>query len=354
MTAEPVRVGIVGYGLAGRVFHGRLLAGTPGAAVTAVLTGNPQRRAEVAQDHPGAVVHEDLQAVLASVNLLVVAAPNASHAAVASAAIDAGVPVVVDKPLALDAAEAKAVIDRAERVGVPLTVFHNRRWDADQLTLRRLVEAGELGEVRRYESRFERWRPELAAGKWRESLPPTAGGGILLDLGSHLVDQALHLFGPVRDVYAEIDARRGGPEDDVFLALRHTGGTYSQLWASAVAGAPGPRLRVLGAAGAFVVQHLDGQEDALRAGRVPGRDGPWGIEPADRQGVLHRGEQMQPVAGERGRWDAFYPAVLAALRDGTPMPVDPRDAVAGLEVLAAARRAAAEQAVVRLDPTGPG
>jgi predicted dehydrogenase len=349
MTTEPLRVGIIGYGLAGRVFHGRLLAGTPGAAVTAVLTRDPQRRAQVAEDHPGAEVHQDVEAVLAAVDLLVVAAPNASHATAATAAIDAGVPVVVDKPLALDAAEAAALVDRAERAGVPLTVFHNRRWDADQLTLRRLVEAGELGEVRRYESRFERWRPERAAEKWRESLPATAGGGILLDLGSHLVDQAVHRFGPVAEVYAEVDARRGGPEDDVFVALRHAGGVYSQLWASAVAASPGPRLRVLGSAAAFVVEHLDGQEDALRAGRIPGRDGPWGVEPPDRQGVLRYGAESRPAAGEPGRWDSFYPAVLAGLRTGTPMPVDPHDAVAVLRVLEAARRSATERSVVRLE-----
>jgi len=348
MGAEPVRVGIAGYGLAGRVFHGRLLAGTPGAAVTAVVTRDPQRRAQVAQDHPGAVVYDDVEAAVAAVDLLVVATPNASHAAVAATAVDAGVPVVVDKPLAVAAADARAVVERSEAAGVPLTVFQNRRWDADQLTLRRLVAAGELGEVRRYESRFERWRPAPAPDKWRESLPATGGGGILLDLGSHLVDQAVHLFGPAISVYAEIDARRGGPEDDVFLALEHAGGEYSQLWASAVAAAPGPRLRVLGSAAAFVVEHLDGQEDALRAGRIPGRDEPWGVEPPDRQGALRHGSESRPAAGERGRWDSFYPAVLAALRDHTPMPVDPRDAVAVLDLLEAARRAAAERLVIRL------
>jgi len=346
MTAEPVRVGIVGYGLAGRVFHGRLLAGTPGAAVTAVVTRDPQRRAQAMADHPGARVYSDVAAAAAAVDLLVVAAPNASHAAVAGVAIDAGVSVVVDKPLAVTAAEGRAVADRAAAAGVPLTVFQNRRWDADQLTLRRLASGGDLGEVRRYESRFERWRPGLAADRWRESLAAAEGGGILLDLGSHLVDQAVQLWGPVREVYAEIDARRGGPDDDAFLALGHAGGVHSQLWASAVAGAPGPRLRVLGSAAAFVVEHLDGQEDALRAGGIPGRGEPWGVE--HRPGVLRYGADSRPVTSERGRWDSFYPAVLAALRDGTPMPVDPYDAVGVLEVLECARRAAAEHSVVRL------
>ncbi len=351
VTAEQVRVGIAGYGLAGRVFHGRLLAGTPGAAVTAVVTRDPQRRAQAAADHPGVAVYDDVQAAVAVVDLLVVATPNGSHATVAGVAVDAGVPVVVDKPLAVTAAVARALADRAAAAGVPLTVFHNRRWDADQLTLRRLLADGELGAVRRYESRFERWRPALAAGKWRESLPAGEGGGILLDLGSHLVDQAVHLFGPVTGVYAEIEARRGGAEDDAFLGLTHEGGVHSHLWASAVAAAPGPRLRVLGSAAGFVVEHLDSQEDALRAGRSPSPGEPWGVEPPDRHGVLRHGAESRPVAGEPGRWDSFYPAVLAALRDGTPMPVDPYDAVRVLEVLEAGRQAAANRSVVRL-PAG--
>jgi predicted dehydrogenase len=352
MTAAELRVGIVGYGLAGRVFHGRLLAGTPGARVTAVVTRNPRRRAEAAADHPGVTAYDDVAAVLGAVDLLVVATPDAAHAPTAVAAIDAGVPVVVDKPLAVSAAQARAVVERAARAGVPLTVFQNRRWDSDQLTLRRLVAAGELGEVRRYESRFERWRPELNTAKWRDSLPVAEGGGQLFDLGSHLVDQAVHLFGPVDRLYAEVDARRGGSEDDVFLALTHGSGVRSHLWASAVAAAPGPRLRVLGSAGGYLVEPLDGQEDALRAGHIPGAGVPWGIEPADRAGVLRRGADSWPVPPERGRWDLFYPAVVAAVRGGGPMPVDPHEAVAVLELLEAARRSAAEREVIDVTLSG--
>ncbi len=339
---EVIRVGIVGYGLAGRVFHGRLLAGTPGARVAAVVTGDPRRRAEAAADHPGVVAHDTVDTMLGDVDLVVVASPDATHVANASAAIDAGVAVVVDKPLAPTAADARRLVDRAERVGVPLTVFQNRRWDSDQLTLRRLLEAGDLGSVRRYESRFERWRPSLTPGKWRETLPVAEGGGTLLDLGSHIADQAVHLFGPVERVYAEIDARRGGSEDDVFLAFTHASGVRSHLWASAVAAAPGPRLRVLGSAGAYVVEHLDGQEDALRAGHTPGDGEPWGVPAPGRGGMLRRGEESAAVTPERGRWDAFYPAVVAAVRDGAPMPVDPRDAVYVLELIETARRSAVE------------
>ena len=347
-----MRVGIVGYGLAGRVLHGRLLAGTPGARVAAVVTRDPQRRAEVITDHPAAVVCDDLRAALDLVDVVVVASPDSSHAELADLAIEAGRAVVVDKPFATSAAAARALVRHAAARGVPLTVFQNRRWDSDQLTLRRLITAGELGEVRRYESRFERWRPQLTPGKWRETLPESRGGGVLFDLGSHLVDQALQMFGPVAGVYAEIDSRRGGSEDDVFLALTHAGGVRSALWASSVTAAPGPRLRVLGSGGAFLLDGLDGQEAALRDGQVPGADGLWGVEPPEHAGALLRGAERWPVPSERGRWDLFYPAVLAAVRDGAPVPVDPAGAVAVLDVLEAARRSAATGTVVRPVPVG--
>jgi scyllo-inositol 2-dehydrogenase (NADP+) len=262
-------------------------------------------------------------------------------------ALDAGLPVVVDKPLAPTAAEARSLVEHAEKLGVLLTVFMNRRWDSDQLTLRRLLEEGKLGDVLRYESRFERWRPALSASKvWREVSSPEAGGGVLLDLGSHLVDQAIALFGPVDRVYAELESRRGGADDDVFLALEHGSGARSHLWASLLAAAPGPRLRVLGDRAALVVTDVDGQEDALRAGARPGGEEGWGAEPSERWGRLFTEEVSEAVDSERGDWPRFYIELERALREGSQPPVDPWQAVTGLEVLDAARRSAATATVV--------
>jgi scyllo-inositol 2-dehydrogenase (NADP+) len=287
------------------------------------------------------------EVVAGSYDLAVVTTPNRTHAPLAARLIEAGVPVVVDKPLAVTAAEARDLVAHAERRGVLLTVYQNRRWDSDQLTLRRLLAEGELGEVLRYESRIERWRPEVAPAKWRETDDPTAGGGVLLDLGSHLVDQAVTLFGPVTHVYAEIASRRGVPaDDDAFLALSHAAGVHTHISAGALVGAPGPRLRVLGTRGAYLVEHLDGQEDALRAGQRPGPG--WGTEPPQRWGRLIRGEETAPVPSESGRWPVFYEGVAAALREGSPPPVDPREAVLVLEVLEAARRSAARGDVIDL------
>jgi predicted dehydrogenase len=279
---------------------------------------------------------------------VVVAVPNTGHVEVADAAIAAGIPLVVDKPLASTIAEAEGIVARARAAGVPLTVFQNRRWDSDQLTLRRLLDEGALGEIARYESRFERWRPAPKGGAWREELSSEEGGGVLLDLGSHLIDGAIDLFGPPTRVYAEVAARRGGPaDDDAFVALHHPGGTISHLWCSAVAAVPAPRLRVQGSAAGFLVADLDPQEAKLRAGERPTGAG-WGLPTEAEYPSLVRGEESETVTPEPGDWRRFYELLRDALTDGAPLPVDPEDALETLRVLDAARRSAREGVVVPL------
>jgi scyllo-inositol 2-dehydrogenase (NADP+) len=336
-----IRVAIIGYGLAGSVFHGPLIASTPGLSVATVVTSNAQRADAARRAHPEARVLSDAGEVWQRArehDLAVIAAPNQAHVPLARRALDAGLAVVVDKPLAPTADEARALVSEAESADLMLSVFHNRRWDSDQLTLRRLIAEGELGDVRRYESRFERWRPEPGQTRWHHLATPAEGGGVLLDLGSHLVDQALLLFGPVRHVYGEVSNRRGpAADDDAFVALDHVSGVRSHLWASDLVGAPGPRLRVLGTGGAYVVAELDGQEEALRSGRRPAAVRPWGAEPRSRWGRLVRGVEEEPVPSEPGAWPEFYAGIVRALGDGARPPVDPWDAVTTLEVLEAAR-----------------
>jgi scyllo-inositol 2-dehydrogenase (NADP+) len=340
-----LRVAVIGYGLAGATFHAPLVASTPGFAVAAVVTSDPERGERARRDHPGARIlgsADELWDRAGEHDLVVVAAPNDAHAPLARRALDLGMPVVVDKPLAPSAADARALVETAEARGGLLTVFHNRRWDSDFLTLRRLMAEGRLGRVLRFESRFERWRPQLRPGAWREATPAAEGGGILLDLGSHLVDQALALHGPVASVHGEVDSRReGAADDDAFIALRHESGAISHLWASLVAAAPGPRLRVLGSEAAYVVERVDSQEEAMRAGRRPGDDEPWGVEPESRWGRLVRGDESEPVPSDNGAWPRFYAELGRALREGGPPPVDPSDAVTGLEILERARGGAA-------------
>jgi predicted dehydrogenase len=344
-----LRVAIIGYGLAGRVFHAPLIAATRGLTVTSVVTSSAERQAQVARDHPEARVLSSADRLWErdDHDVVVIATPNDTHAPLAMAAIDHGIAVVVDKPLAVSASRAEQLVAHAQRSGVLLSVFQNRRWDSDHLTLVRLLAGGHLGTVIRYESRFERWRPSPRPGSWRESLPPAQGGGLLLDLGSHLVDQALTLFGPVTEVYGEVQARRGPPaDDDVFIALRHAAGTISHLRASAVTAAPGPRLRVLGTEAAFVLRELDSQEDRLRAGDRPDTVSDWGTEPGVHRGRLVTGDVSVPVPSERGDWSQFYARLATALRDAGPPPVDPADAVATLRVLEHARESAATAATL--------
>jgi len=285
-----------------------------------------------------------------TVGLTVGAADGAGLAAAAGvgAALDAGLAVVVDKPLASDAAAARMLVEYAEAVGGLLTVFQNRRWDGDFLTLRKVLDAGRLGAVLRFESRFDRWRPD-GGGAWRETEAPSDGGGLLLDLGSHLADQAVQLFGPVARVYAELDVRRAGnaAEDDVFVALEHASGVRSHLAMSALVAQIPPRMRVLGDAGAFVKDGLDVQEAQLDAGMRPGEAG-WGEDPQTRWAMLGSDADAEPVPTLPGAYERFYAGVAAALRDGTAAPVDPWDAVGVLEILDAARRSSAQARVVEL------
>jgi predicted dehydrogenase len=336
------KVALLGYGLAGSTFHAPFISTTPGLELAVAVTGDDERRRQALREHPGVTVvgtADEVWERAAELDLAVIATPNSSHVPLGLSALEAGLGVVVDKPLALNAAEGSRLVDAAAERGLMLTVFQNRRWDGDFLTLRRLLEAKELGRVHRFESRFERWRPQLGHG-WRERIPAEEGGGLLLDLGSHLVDQAVQLFGPVRGLHAEVDARREGAvaDDDVFLALEHESGIRSHLWASALAAEPGPRFRVLGDRAAFVKEGVDVQEEALRAGRSPNEPG-FGDEPRERWGRLVTGEKSREVPTEPGSYGSFYAGVAASLRDGAPPPVDPRDAVAVLELLDEARAA---------------
>lgn len=345
-----IRVGLIGYGLAGSAFHAPLVAMTRGMRLAFVVTSNAERAARARAENPGAEVVDSADRLwdrAGKMDLVVVASPNRTHVPLAQAALRSGLAVVIDKPMAPTAAEGREVADEARERGLLLSVYQNRRWDGDFLTLRRLMAEGALGDVFRFESRFERWRPTPKGG-WREDPDPVGAGGTLFDLGPHLVDQALVLFGPVTHVYAEVSARRAGVrvDDDAFVALTHASGVRSHLHVSATAAEHGTRMRVLGTRAAYVKRGLDVQEAALKAGERPGPG--WGEEPEADWGRLGAGDVWTPVRTERGDYGAFYAGIAAALRDGAPPPVDPMDSVAGLEIIEAARRSSDEGTVIQL------
>ncbi|MFN2399940.1 MAG: Gfo/Idh/MocA family oxidoreductase [Gemmatimonadaceae bacterium] len=346
----PVRIGLIGYGLAGSAFHAPLIVVTPGLDLAVIVTGNPERRQQAERDHPRALIVESVEWLWAhahDLDVVVVATPNRTHVPLSLAALDAGLHVVVDKPLAPTAHEGQQLVHEARRRDRILVPFQNRRWDGDFRTAQRLLREGALGDPSRFESRFERWRPAPKTG-WRELGDPAEAGGLLFDLGSHLIDQALTLFGPVQQVYAELDRRRPGVEvdDDAFVAMSHHSGVRSHLWMSAVAAQPGPRMRILGSRAAYTKFGLDVQEKALRAGERPGAG--WGEDPRDHWGHLSNGTEEHAVPTERGAYQDFYARLVATIRLGAPPPVDADDAVATLRVIEAARESAVGKKLVSL------
>ena len=348
----PVRVGLIGYGLGGEVFHAPVVDANADMALVTIVTSDPERRDRAGARYPSARVVDGVEALWEKAgdhDLVIVCTPNSGHVPLGTAALRAGLSVVVDKPLAATSSDGRALADLAAERGLLLSVFQNRRWDGDFLTLRRLLEADALGPVVRFESRYERWRPEPQAGTWRERGAPQEAGGLLFDLGSHLVDQAIQLFRRPTHVYAEVDRRRAGVEvdDDVFVALTHPGGVRSHLWATVTAAILGPRFRVLGLKGAFEKFGIDPQEEALAAGERPvGPD--WGTEPEELWGSLSDGGSERRVRTMAGDYPAYYRGVVQALRTGSAAPVDVRESIEGLEVLEAARESSRTGAVVRM------
>lgn len=331
-----IRTAVVGFGTAGRVFHAPFLEADPAYSLDVVVTSNPERRAEAAVRHPAARVVDrpsDLWDLAEELDLVVIGSPSGTHAALAAAALDAGLDVVVDKPFAVTAEEGRALIAQAERLGRKLTVFQNRRWDGDFRTVRSLVAEGRLGEVRRFESRFEWFKPSVPAS-WKTEATVAEGGGILYDLGTHLIDQAVQLFGPVADLYAEVGRRRAGAvaDDDVFLALQHQSGVTSHLWMNGLAPVPGPRFHLVGSRAGYTSWGLDGQEPALKSGALPTDPG-FGETPEERWGVLGAGDDVTRVPTLRGDYGGFYRLLADALRGDGPLPVDPADAVGVLELI---------------------
>ncbi|WP_125616035.1 Gfo/Idh/MocA family oxidoreductase [Specibacter cremeus] len=333
----PIRTALLGFGLAGRVFHAPALAANARFDLAVIVTGDPGRRDEARAAHPGAEIlsWDQWDAGVPGLELVVVATPPATHAARAHAALEAGADVVVDKPFTVTSAEGEALIGLAAARERVLSTYQNRRWDGEFLTLRRLLADGALGQVQRFESRLERRRQ--GAGKpWKAAATPADGGGVLYDLGSHLIDQALVLFGPVSRVYGEVAARRPGGknDDDAFVALTHDSGVVSHLWMNLSAASRGPRLRVLGSDAAYVKWAPDGQEAQLQAGILPG-DALYGVDPEDAWGVLGVDGDTVPVPTERGNFAAYYDELAAAIRAGGPVPVDPADSVAALRIIEA-------------------
>jgi scyllo-inositol 2-dehydrogenase (NADP+) len=316
-----MRAGIVGYGLAGRYFHATTLV-SAGFDVAAICTRSLERKAAAHQDFPGAILVNSVDELVAEdLDLIVIASTNDVHAEHARTSINAGIATVVDKPMGRDYYETVALFDHADMRGVPLTVFFNRLWDSDSLTIKKALREGVLGNVFRCDSRFERFRPDVNPEAWRENSSIEAGGGLLLDLQTHLVSTALDWFGPAELVHASVRDIRGVADDDVVLVLQHESGVDSYLSVSAIIGAPGPKLRLNGDKGSLVIQDLDNQEEILRKGFIP-RPGEWISRDEIRsEARIFKGADSFSYPSEPGSYPSFYSKVRESFEIGSPLPV---------------------------------
>jgi scyllo-inositol 2-dehydrogenase (NADP+) len=345
---SPLRIGLMGYGFAGQTFHAPVIAHCSSAALAAIATGQPER---ARADFPDAAIARDLDALLAldDVECVVIATPNDTHFDLARRALASGKHVLVDKPVTLSAAQARELAALAAGRGLLFAPFHNRRWDGDFLTVRALLASGELGRVTHFESHFDRFRP-LVRQRWREDA--ARGGGLLYDLGPHLIDQTLALFGAPETVTAFVQIRRDNASapDYVHLVLGY-GDHDAVLHASALA-AFSPRFVINGTRGSYLKNGLDTQEDQLKAGLRPGQPGFGAGNEAGRLHVLvgngdDSAETDRALPTADGNYADLYRALSASIREGAPFPVSPQDAIDVMTVIELAMQSAAEGRTLR-------
>ncbi|MFJ6536023.1 Gfo/Idh/MocA family oxidoreductase [Paenarthrobacter sp. NPDC091711] len=345
MTSDPIRTAVAGFGLSGSVFHAPFIASNPAYELAVIATSDAGRQAKAKDRYPEATIvntPEDILALADALDLIVLGTPPATHFPLAKAALEAGLDVVVDKPFTVRSAEGEELIQLAAKLGRVLTVYQNRRWDGDSLTVKKLLDAGTLGTVTRFEVGMERWAPEISKA-WKASATADDGGGVLFDLGTHVLDLTLRFFGPATVTFAEIQARRPqeSADDDVFLVLKHESGVVSHVTINLNSHLPGPRFRILGTEGGFVKFGTDPQEPYVLGGGLP-TDAEYGVEPSQNHGTLESNGQRITIPTERGAYPEFYRLLAEKLDDGgaasaLPAPVDPADSVAVLKLIEQAR-----------------
>ncbi|MBX3100346.1 MAG: Gfo/Idh/MocA family oxidoreductase [Salinibacterium sp.] len=344
-TGTLIRAAIVGYGLSGRVFHSPFLESDSNFELAAIVTGDDARRAQASGEHRNARIYqsfEELESSGESFDLIVLAGPPDTHRELALKALAMGAAVIVDKPFVASTEDAQLLIDAATVAGRPLMVFHNRRWDGDFVTIQSLIRSGRLGDVFHFESNFEHWSPTTTPG-WKDQLPASRAGGVAWDLGSHLVDQALVLFGPTASVTSRLRTVRegGGNDDHAEIHIVHESGVVSRLLMSRLSDGHGPRFRLLGTRGSFISFGLDPQEPALDAGALPTDEGFGTVSPQN-YGTLTEhtagGSITSQIPTEPGDYAEFYRRVAAAVRGTGPEPVRPEEALDVVAVLELATR----------------
>jgi scyllo-inositol 2-dehydrogenase (NADP+) len=349
-----IRVGLVGFGLAGRVFHAPLISSVDGLELAAVVERKSDHAAE---RYPGITIYRSVDELLAdaSIKLVVVATPNSSHFSLAMQALQAAKSVVVDKPVALNSAQIAELAGLAGGIGLHIFPFHNRRFDNDFLTIQKVIGEHSLGRIVHFESNFDRWRPGLSTRAWKEE---SDEGGILLDIGTHLVDQALVLFGEPAAVGAEVRRERDGDgsNDSITVRLDYYTGVSVSLGSNCLSSLARPRFHLRGTRGNFWKWGLDPQEDALGKITKITEDG-WGREPEDRWGTLcvdDDGAVMSRlIPSEPGDYRRFYAGVRDVLLGGSAyQPATANEAWRVARVLEYAKESSEQHRDIECDWSG--
>lgn len=350
-----IRAGVVGFGLGGRVFHAPLLSSVEGIELAAVVE---RRSDQAAARYPGVKICRTVEELLAdsSIELVVVTTPSGTHFEIAEQALEAGKNVVVDKPMCAASAQVATLIELAKSGDRLLAPFHNRRWDSDFQTIQKLLHEQSLGRIVAFESYFDRWRPIPKTGAWKENPDPAAGGGLLLDLGTHLADQALTLFGKPEAVSAEVLRERSGEgSNDSFTVRLRYGGMQVTLGANCLSSLQRPRFLLRGMKGNYWKSGVDPQEAALgKLTRIP--EGPWGEEPAANWGTLsvdvEGGMVTRPVMPVAGNYRRYYEGIRDALLGKAPAPVSPLAAWRVARVLEMATESSRQRREIPCDWSG--
>lgn len=344
-TTAEIKTAVIGYGFSATTFHLPFILNLPPFRFMAVSTSKGE---QVKQLHPDVEVFTEAEALLTQCDaeLVIITAPNEAHFALAKLALQQGKHVVLEKPFVTRVEQGEELIALARQQQRVLSVYHNRRWDGDFLTVRKLIDDGRLGTVRYFESHFDRFRPEVRK-RWRES--NVEGGGILFDLGPHLLDQALQLFGPPTAITAQVKALRPHAEvDDFFHLTLHYPERLAVLRSSPFCASPNLRFEVQGSAGSYVKFGLDPQEERLKAGQLPVTDD-WGEEDTHQYGLFHTADGATSITTETGNYQNYYRQLASAILDGGEVPVSAEQALCNIRLILLAQQSSALGKTVAVD-----
>ncbi|KPL58950.1 oxidoreductase [Rossellomorea vietnamensis] len=345
---QPIKVGLAGYGFSGQSFHRPLLSHLEEFHIEAVLSSNKEK---VLNDIEGTTVVSSLDDLLQEeIELVVITTPNHLHYSMIKQSLLSGKHVIVEKPFVTNSKDGRELLALAKEKGLHLSVFHNRRWDADFLTIQQLLKEEALGPIYTYEAHFDRFRPAIK-DRWKEN--KIEGAGVLYDLGSHLLDQALTLFGTPKWVQADVFPQRDPDKaEDYFLITLGYDVMRVQLYSRSIVLDPGPRYQVHGLKGSYVKHGMDRQEDDLKAGKNPVSE-EWGIEDEENWGILTTisGENVtsEVIPSEKGDYTQFYLGVYNSVRENAPLPVAPEDALQVITIIEACKKSAESRRVIHID-----